>query len=104
MRGPTRLPLPGNQLRLRIGNMPPWRLPTRLDNAAFFFEVEDTHASSSQKFWVGFLSWVRLLSCVTSMRAVVSSVADFSHELPGHNRFEINVERQLDTIMRTPRN
>ena len=35
-RGPTRPPLPGNQLHLRIGNMPPWCLPARFDTASFY--------------------------------------------------------------------
>ena len=32
---PTRLPLPGNQLRLHIGSTPLGRLPVRLDSEAF---------------------------------------------------------------------
>ena len=69
--------------------MPPWRLPARLDN--FFPEC-----------WVGFLPFVRTLSFVRCLRAVVSPFADFAYELPGHDRFEVNIERGPYTTMWAP--
>ena len=40
------------------------------------------------------------LDCV---RIVATSLADLSNQLPGHYRLEVDVEHQLDSILRTPR-
>ena len=83
-RGPTRLPLPENRLQLRIENMSFWCPP-------------------APKIWVGIVSLVQVLPFVKRMRAVVSSFAIFSNELPGHDGFEINAERDAFSVVRTRR-
>ena len=55
------------------------------------------------KCWVGFLSVVRILP-LERIRIAVTSLADLSNQLSGHHRLAVDVEYQLDSIMRTPRN
>ena len=57
---------------------------------------ENTRASCFvPKCWVGFLSLVRIMSLSECMRAVMTSLADLSHQLPGHHRFGVDVEHEL---------
>ena len=62
---------------------------------------ENTMASCFvPKCWVGFLSLVRVLS-LECVRVVATSLADLSNQLPGHYRFEVFVEHQLNSTLRT---
>ena len=54
------------------------------------------------KCWVGFPSVVRVLS-LECVRIVATSLADLSNQLPGDHRFEVDVEHQLNSTMRTPK-
>ena len=60
-------------------------------------------ARERPKFWVGFFSVVRVLS-MECVRIVEASLAEFCNVLSGHNRFDVDVEDQLNSTMRTPRN
>ena len=53
------------------------------------------------KCWVGFLSLVRTMSFLECMRALATSLDVFSHQLPGHYRFEVDVEHELYSIVWT---
>ena len=94
-RVPSRLPLPGNQLRLHL--LGACRFGGFLSVlTATFSAFENTLASCFvPKCWVGFLNLVRIMSLSECMPAVMTSLADFSHQLPGHHRFGVDVEHVL---------
>ena len=49
--------------------------------------------------WIGFSSLVRNLSGVRCFRVVVSPFAESANNLSGHDRFDINVERDPYSVM-----
>ena len=67
--------------------------------AARLLAFEDTIASCFvPKCWVSFLSELRVMSLECD-RAVPISLAELPNQLSGHHRTEVDVERQLDTIV-----
>ena len=85
-RGPTRLPLPETRFRLRFGS-------TKNASASCFVP----------ECWIGFLSLIRNLSGVRCFRVVVSPLAECAYALSGHDRCEINVERDRYADMWAPK-
>ena len=72
-----------------------WRLPVRLDSQALCLRKHTCTSCFVPKCWVGFLSLVRIMSFLECMRAVMTSLADFSYRLPGPYEFEVDVEHGL---------
>ena len=72
--------------------------------AARLLAFEDTIASCFvPKCWVVSLSVLRVLY-LEYIRVLPIPLAELPNQLSGHYRSEVDVERQLDTTVRTPRN
>ena len=99
-RGPTHLRLPETRLPLRIGSMPSWRLLARLDSVAGCHQKRICVLLRPR---VLDLSLIRNLSCMRCFRVVVSQCSECAKNLSGHDRFEINVERDPYPVMWAPR-